>query len=422
MLALLAVVVFAATPAPVANDAPVKPRTPLGVRRAPVSPEQAPSRVPLTPAADADGGESKDRAPPEVDDDTDWARDDAPPRPLRKRPTPEDIWNEKTAPLERPVEPAPAPIEPLSAQREKRFIGALLGGVVGLAAPMLFMPLADRACVVSLPGGFPAFVCPTPAHVLIGIGGLVAAITGAGVGVALAGGEVPGAAMVTGTFVGLVLALAVAALTVAGSSGQLARGAGVALLGAGAGLVVVGQAVAMLLRDDAIEERPWLASSAGRLATTSLAFVGTLGGGLLVALLLGITSTPVGFALAAGVGVLSPLLAPLAAWGAHRAMDGKGTVGVSYLSMLGVGAIGFLGAFLIAANSLGFDEEAGRLRGGAIAAAVVGGTLLGTLGVPLALEASHAGVLIEERGPKVNVSLGGAPVAGGAMGVVTARF
>jgi hypothetical protein len=42
--------------------------------------------------------------------------------------------------------------------------------------------------------------------------------------------------------------------------------------------------------------------------------------------------------------------------------------------------------------------------------------------VPLALEASHASAVVEEVGAKVKVSLGGGPVPGGAMGVVTARF
>jgi hypothetical protein len=88
-----------------------------------------------------------------------------------------------------------------------------------------------------------------------------------------------------------------------------------------------------------------------------------------------------------------------------------------------VAAIGLLGVGLfLASNTFSPGDDGARLRGGATTALIVGGTLLGTLAVPLALEASHASVLVEEFGLKVKVSLGGGPVPGGAMGVVTARF
>jgi hypothetical protein len=301
----------------------------------------------------------------------------------------------------------------LSAHRAKRFLGALLGGAVGFAAPMALLPVADQACT----SGFMA--CPTPAHVLIGGSGLVASIAGAALGAALAGGAVPGAALVTGTFVGLFLALAVSAVTAVASPGRIGTGVGLALLVSGSGLVVASQAVALLLRDDAIEERPWLGSSAGRLAGASLAFAGSLGVGSLFAGLLALTLP----GLAIGVAIVTPLLAPLASWAAHRAMGGRGSVAVAYLGTVGVAAIGLLGAGLfVASNAFSPGDDSARLRGGAATALIVGGALLGTLGVPLALEASHASVLVEEFGPKVKVSLGGGPVPGGAMGVVTARF
>ena len=410
MLVLLAAVTVGATPAPPANDAPVKPRTPLGVRPKPSSPDDPAARVPLPPRPDSD----------EAGDDSGWARDDAPPRPARKRLTPDEVWDGKPAATE-PRETV-APSESLPVQRAKRFIGALLGGAVGLGVPLALLPLADQPCARPFPAGFS--FCPTAAHVLIGTGALVTAITGAALGVALAGGEVSGAALVTGTFLGLFLALTMSAITVAISPVRLGDGLGVALLGAGAGFVVAGQALATLLRDDALETRPWLASSAGRIAATSFAFVGTLGAGLLSAGLIASAFSVVGAVLSVGLAVLAPLLAPLAAWAAHRAMDGQGGVGVSYLATLGVAAIGFLGAALFAVVSNAFTpgDDIGRVRGGATTAMIFGGLLVGALGVPLALEVSHASALIDERTAKVQVSLGGAPVPGGGVGVVTARF
>jgi hypothetical protein len=413
MLALLAVVV-AASPAPVANDTAerVAQGTPA---RAPLTPRPAP---PENDEADwardeAPRGSPRPRATPAEPDDTGWARDDAPLPPPRKRPTPEEIWKEQRANAPRAEAPPPQEIEPLSARRAKRFLGALLGGAVGFAAPMALLPVADQACM----GVFMA--CPTAAHVLIGAGGLVASIAGAAVGAALAGGDVPGAALVTGTFVGLFLALAVSAVSVAASAGRIGTGVGLALLVGGSGLVVGSQAVALLLRDDAIEERPWLGSSAGRLAGASLAFAGSLGVGFLLAALLA-SSVPV---LAIGVGVVTALLAPVASWAAHRGLGGRGSAAVAYLGTIGAAALGFLGVGLfLASNTFSPGDDGARVRGGAATALIVGGALLGTLAVPLALEASHASVLVEEFGAKVKVSLGGGPVPGGAMGVVTARF
>jgi hypothetical protein len=341
-------------------------------------------------------------------DDSAWAQ----PLPRPKRLTPGEIWNEPSTP--------PEPPGTLSQPRLLRFMGAFLGGAVGLGVPLLLLPLADAPCAL-VSGAFS--FCPTPVHFLVGTLSLIGAIAGAAGGFALAGGEVSGGAVVAGTFVGLFLALAVAAVAVVVAQAQQfpSTGLGLPVIVAGAGLVVGSQALAMLLRDDAREGRPWLSSSAGRMALTSVAFLAAAGVGALLTVLLGAATQSA--VVAIGAGVVFGSLVPLAAWGTHRALDGKGSVGVAYLATLATAALGFLGAGLFAITNGSFlVSDGGRIRGAATTAVVIGGVLLGTLGVPLILEASHGGALIEEREPKVALSLGGAPVAGGAMGVVTGRF
>ncbi|MDX2015790.1 MAG: hypothetical protein SFW67_36685 [Myxococcaceae bacterium] len=53
---------------------------------------------------------------------------------------------------------------------------------------------------------------------------------------------------------------------------------------------------------------------------------------------------------------------------------------------------------------------------------MTGAVLVGALGVPLILEASHGLQVVSKREAGPAVSIGGAPVPGGAVGVVTARF
>jgi hypothetical protein len=362
-----------------------------------VAASPAPPRAPLAPQ----GVTEKD--------DSAWARDEQP-LPKRTRLTPDDIWNEPATPTEPPGT--------LSQGRLLRFVGAFVGGAVGLGVPLLLLPLADAPCA-GLAATFS--FCPTPVHFLVGALSLVGAIAGAAGGFALAGGEVSGGALVVGTFVGLFLALGVAAVAVAVSQSFPSSGLGLPVVVTGAGLVVASQAFSMLLRDDALEGRPWLSSSAGRIALTSLTFLGTGAVGALLVGLLGAATQSGLVAVAAGV-VMGGLV-PLAAWGTHRALDGKGTVGMAYLATLGTAALAFLGAgFFALTNGSFLVNDGGRIRGAATTAVVIGGVLLGTLGVPLVLEASHGGAVIEERAQKVALSLGGAPVPGGAMGVVTARF
>jgi hypothetical protein len=362
-----------------------------------VAASPAPPRTPLAPQ----GATEKD--------DSAWARDEQL-LPKRQKLTPDEIWNEPSTPTEPPGT--------LSQPRLLRFVGAFVGGAVGLGVPLLLLPLADAPCAL-VSGAFS--FCPTPVHFLVGTLSLIGAIAGAAGGFAVAGGEVSGGAVVAGTFVGLFLALAVAAVAVAVSQPFGGMGLGLPVVVAGAGLVVGSQALAMLLRDDAREGRPWLSSSGGRIALTSLTFLGTVGVGALLTALLG-AATQSGV-VAIGAGVIFGSLVPLAVWGTHRALDGKGSIGIAYLATLATAALGFLGAgFFAITNGSFLVSDGGRIRGAATTAVVVGGVLLATLGVPLILEASHGGALIEEREPKVALSLGGAPVAGGAMGVVTGRF
>jgi hypothetical protein len=290
---------------------------------------------------------------------------------------------------------------------------------------MLLLPVADQACPATF-GLRPSFCF---SHLVVGAGGLVLSLLGAALGVSLAGGEVSGAALAAGSFVGLLLSLALAATVGSVALAAQVPGGGVSGLAlpvviSGGALVVAAQALAALFRSDALEARPWVGASAGRLALTSVAFLGTLGGGLLLATLLVSSGGYVGGLLGLGLGVGSIGVSPLVAWAAHRASGGRGSLGVSYLATMGIAGLGVLGALLAAltANASIRGNDWSQVNGGAAAALVVGGAILGGLGLPLALEASHVSVLTEERAQKVTVSLAGAPVPGGAMGLVTARF
>jgi hypothetical protein len=246
---------------------------------------------------------------------------------------------------------------------------------------------------------------------------------GAAAGFAIAGGEPSTGALVGGHLAGLVTSLVLAGVVMSATSVFGPVGLSIPVLVASAALVVGGQAVGLMLRDDAVEGRPWLPSSAGRIALASLSFLGVAAVGSLLA---GVTA---GAALGSPVvvfvgGGLVAGLSVLASWAVHRAFDGRGSFLSALLGLLGAGVIAALGTGLVAvvnASPAFTTAEAGRLRLGSIAAGVVGSVLVGALAVPLALEVSH-GLEVTAANEKVAVSLSGAPVPGGAVGVVNARF
>jgi hypothetical protein len=408
MVLLTMVVVLAADPAPPSSQS----RAPLGVAK----PRPPTGRAPLPAPPSPDGNGTAEPAESTPASDGPGATGETPHRgveltlvPIRKRPTPDDLWSEKPP----PVEPAGG----LSQKRALRFVGALLGGAVGLGVPLLLLPLADVSCRAA-PGAFSG--CPTSAHFFVGAGSLVGAMGGAAAGFAIAGGEPSTGALVAGHVGGLLLSLLLSA--VVASSGQaLGDRLSIPVLVSAGALVVGGQAMALMLRDDSVEGRRWLPSSASRFALTSLTFLGTAA---VSAFVVGATAALASLPAIVIGGSIATGLSLLATWAVHRGLGGQGSFVAALLGLLGAGLVGMLGGGLFAAtmNGPAFGTvDGGRLRAGAVSALMVGSVLVGALAVPMALEVGH-GIALSSAREEAGLALSGAPVPGGAVGVLTARF
>jgi hypothetical protein len=410
MSALLAVMVLASTPTPDGGVGEAPSRVPLGVSKARPKPDREPLRATSVERATDASASSPEGASRQVGNTTEAAPVERTLVPERRRLTPDQIWNE------RPPKAA-EPVALLSESRAMRFVGALVGGAVGFMVPLLLLPVADAPCL----GGAAAFFgCPSVAHGSIGAASLVGSMGGAAAGFAIAGGPPSTGALVLGHLAGLLMSLVVGAVvtSVAGRTGLV--GLSIPVLIASGALVAGSQAAALLLRDDALEGRPWLPSSAGRLALTSLTFVGVAtAGGLLV----GVGSMGSSTAVLVGGGLVAGL-SLIASWAVHRALDGRGSFLAATLGLLGAGLVGAFGFSLVAVinNTPGFmTTDGARLRLGSVSAGIVGSVLVAALAVPLALEIGH-GIEVTRANEKVAVSLSGAPVPGGAVGMVNARF
>ena len=303
---------------------------------------------------------------------------------------------------ERFVRTPPAEPERWSAGATKRFVGALLGGAVGAALPLVAGALATTACP-------PAAPCPGWGLV----GGIAApflAVLGASLGTAVMGGE----PSVGAALAGMIGGLALAAVLLLGDA-LLSFAPGTAPrwpIVVGASAAAVGLSVlAMESRNDALERAPFIAAPSSRLVLTSLALLGTLA---VEALVFGLAiSRLLGNGGVAAVLLVAALgTAPLVPIAVHRALGGRGSFGAGYLgwaASLAVTAIALVGATGTQASVFTSDP---RLIG-LFAISVVGGGLAAILGVPLFLEWSHGNALLEASNrPAVKAQLSVAPVAG----------
>lgn len=296
-----------------------------------------------------------------------------------------------------------------------RFVGAFLGGAVGLALPLMLgqldrLPSCASATCLGSWGTFLSLLSP----LISGVGSVV--------GYQLAGGRPSIGAAVAGSAIGLGIGL-MALLAVAGPTVN-ATSAIVPATALTIGIVAAAQAWALELRSDAVERQPMLAVPWNRFFSSSL---GTLG-----AIILG------GLAFAASVGFgfagsLATLLivggaVPLMPYFIHQRLGGRGSIGAAYLGFLGAltaAGLGVLFAGLGSSASFFGDTRAIGLFAGGVGLAALGATF----GVPVALEISHGASVTSPLGknedPVENqfaLMPFASPVQGGAMAGAVVRF
>lgn len=263
----------------------------------------------------------------------------------------------------------------------KRFVGAFVGGLVGMAAPGLAAVALTPPCA-SFGCGF-----NFGATLTTGLAPMVS-VVGATLGFTLMGGRMSAGAAIGGMIGGLAAGLALLFVhrLIVVDSNQPQWGA---VIAAGA-LAVAIEAIALESRHDALEEAGFIEAPTSRLAFTSLGLVGTLAGIALASAGVALIGYPTGVTLAPIFAVLALAAAPLVPWRIHRNMGGEGTLGAAYvgwIASLAVAGAGALAATVSSSFALSFgtDPRTVAMFGGGISLAVIA-TALGT---PLMLEWSH---------------------------------
>lgn len=297
-------------------------------------------------------------------------------------------------------------------ERVRRFVGALVGGAVGLAALAPVLVVAGASCgapVCALGALSATALALTP---LLGLGG-------AWLGHTLLGGEagllVPAAALVPGalvTFPLLALAASAGVRTPVGLLPYLLTGAGVLAFSAAWGLY---------LRDGQLGPPGVLrgdkAAPGARVGTTVGAGLGVLAlGGLVSAMVLNVCSSAACATAGAALAIATVGGALWAQYGLHRAMGGRGT-GLALLAGMGLATLVGLAvvpAALATGGRIGLATDATSYLG--VAAALVAWLTLPTV----ALKWSHAAAVDAEYGPALSV--GAAPLPGGGLVSAGLRF
>lgn len=300
-----------------------------------------------------------------------------------------------------------------SAGATKRFVGALVGGAIGAALPLIPGALATNGCQALAP-------CPGWG-VVAGITAPLLSVLGASLGYSLMGGEPSVGAALAGLIGGLAAAAALQVLDLALSSAPTSR-PGWPTIVAASGLAVSLSVLAMESRSEALADAPFIASPASRIVLSALALVGTLG---IEALLVGLLASSFGGGVLAAVIVVTSLgVTPLVPIAVHRALGGKGSFGAGYLGWVASLAVaGIAGAAIAATASSLFRPDPALIS--ILAISITGGSLAAALGVPLFLEWSNGNALIEEseKAPAVKAQLSVSPIAGptgltgGALGL-----
>ena len=353
-----------------------------------------------------------------------WSDEPAPPEGTSTEPK----WSdEPTATDIKPRNPKPAPSgamnfdalppppHPSDDARVKRFLGAFTGGVVGLGASLALMPLGDSlGCF----GGS----CVSFLHGLVGTFAPLLALGGAWLGFEIMGGD--GGLLTPALALAPAFLLALALLSVARDMDAQSTLSMMPYVIASGVFLAGGAALALDLRARQVSAlggaAGWGKASPGRVAVT--------------ALITALTGTATGFltALAVSLGsfsALGPILGILvaatgtvgvaaAAWGVHRAMNGRGSF-LSALTGLGIGwAVALAGVGLYAASQGGISFNPVRSTAG-IVMLVELGVAAAVFSPVLAMEWSHTSA-VEASLPQFSFSA--APLPQGGMVGATMRF
>ncbi len=323
--------------------------------------------------------------------------------------------------LDNPVDPLlepewvhPRPVAEVRVSddgRVKRFVGALVGGLVGAAATMALQPLGDMpsVSVVSPLQGFLTLLTP------------LMTMTGAFVGYQVMGGD-GGFLTAWASMLPAGLALSLLLFTVPPELRSV--DAFMPQVVTGLVLLSAASALALELRARQLEglgaRRGEGSASAGRVAAEGIV--------TLLALLASIAQAAIGVALVSSfpgnavvgtaLGVLGAGGTALTTWGVHRSSGGKGSLLASVLGLLlGAGGGALAATLTVFATAGRFGSPLGTL-GPLIAIAIP--SITTTVSSTLAIEWSHTMAVGEAE--TAGVSLGAAPTAGGAMVSAGLRF
>lgn len=296
----------------------------------------------------------------------------------------------------------------------KRLAGALVGGALGAALPVVLALATQPPCL--------GICAQSPSVILLSMLAPLTAIAGATAAWALLGGELSPGIAVAGAIGGSALgALLLFGSLLLAAPATLPRPNWPGVVGASAVAVGV-MALALEARHEALEEAPFLVVPAGRFVATTLSMLATVGLGALLSI--GLGAATYSSALAIGVGIVTASLAPLVPLAVHRSLGGRGTGGWAYLgwlASLAIGGAAFTGV-LMSALAGGFGPLRDARTDAAIIFAGAAGTLAAVFGVPLFLEFSHGAELLERSEEAGRPRLSLAPVPGGAMGALSLSF
>ena len=287
----------------------------------------------------------------------------------------------------------------------KRFVGAFLGGLVGMAIPAALAAATAPPCM-----GLCGFAT---------VAGLVTAasaplsVVGATLGFTLMGGRMSAGAAIAGSLGGLGSGLLLLLFSTLSAREPNATNWGAVI--AASALTAALEALALEARSDTLDEAPFLEVNTSRLVFTSLGMLTALGASVgLAALTLATGYLAVLFGPI--VLVAAAAIVPIVPWSIHRGMGGEGSLGAAYLgwlASLAVGGAGVFAAFMgvsLSVPLVSVDPRMVALVGGGIGLAA----MAAVLGTPLMLEWSH-GQAHRERAkvaPAVQAQVSVAPIAG----------
>lgn len=295
--------------------------------------------------------------------------------------------------------------------RVKQFLGAFIGGAIGIGAGLALAPIGDGGC-------FTGFSCFNFGHAVSISAGILLGATGAWVGHRLMGGTAGFGATWLGVMPGLLVGAATFAVMNA-MGAQTVVDLLPAIIASGV-MLAGGSALALHLRSTQLDAlgsaAPWSEASGSRFALETLVHVLALSGS--TALTVASTALLIysGAAGVVGVGLIGGGLALATAattFAVHRAMGGRGSFGSAVLGFLvAASVIGTtVATFALSGALSGFGSSA-AVSGAGITMMVVGSAAVGLFVPTAALEWSHS-----ERSASAlpKLSFGAAPVQGGGM-------